>query len=311
MKVIELNLAAAKKRKSKQTGFIHHCYEDPKNSDTIPVIENFCYAEALLRSRLAENVLEGRALLEKLKAFEIDGLYPVYLHEYPNCRVKKPESIKTALPENWHPRFHAFIEDKQQEKGEPELTLDDLRMGQLYNSFSKRALTDHPVHLRASLIEPSEVLNIENNDPFVRRLSENTFKIWWGDQSVTHTFALFTKGKLEKISEEEFLIYLPEEHLEEEALEIKCFLNMHEENKITMKASTFKVAEVVEISSKELKIELSFYADEGNFLGHISHGNRPHSKNVTIFDAYDWQIALRSIRRPVNSIVRAIIKITS
>ncbi len=155
-------------------------------------------------------------------------------------------------------------------------------------------------------------MTVENKDKFVTKTGENTFNICWGgDQNVIHTFALFTKGKLETVSEGEFLIHLPEEHLEEDALEIRCFLNIHEENKINIKATTFRLGETVEIFSKDLKIELSFHSDEGNYLGHISQANRPHSKNVSIFDAYDWQIALRTIRRPVSATLRANLKIIS
>ncbi len=64
-KPIELNLAAAKKRKSAQTGFIHYYpFSLPlEPHDTIPLYENFCYALALLRSRLSDHVLEAKSLL--------------------------------------------------------------------------------------------------------------------------------------------------------------------------------------------------------------------------------------------------------
>jgi hypothetical protein len=87
MKPIILALAAGRKRQSPVTGFIHHCYESPERSwETIPIYENFCFALALFRSRTAENMLEAKALLEKLFSFEVNGEFPVYLHEYPQCR---------------------------------------------------------------------------------------------------------------------------------------------------------------------------------------------------------------------------------
>lgn len=87
-KPVELNLAAARKRKSAQTGFIHFCYTSLplEQQDTIPLYENFCYALALLRSRLSDHVLEAKSLLEKLIAFEVGGNFPIYLHEYPQCK---------------------------------------------------------------------------------------------------------------------------------------------------------------------------------------------------------------------------------
>lgn len=87
-KPIEWNLSAAKKRKRKQTGFIHYCYEahNDQEHDTIPLYENFCYALALFRSRLSDQMLEAKSLLEKLLAFEVTGNFPIYLHEYPHCK---------------------------------------------------------------------------------------------------------------------------------------------------------------------------------------------------------------------------------
>jgi hypothetical protein len=55
-------------------------------ADTIPVVENMYYALGLFHSRMADAILEGRALIEKILAFEVDGNFPVYLHEYPKCK---------------------------------------------------------------------------------------------------------------------------------------------------------------------------------------------------------------------------------
>lgn len=85
----ELALRCGRNRQSKQTGYIHLCYhpdEDDKH-DTIPVVENFLFALALLQSRTTEHIIEARTLLEKLLHFQTaDGNFPVYIHEYPHCR---------------------------------------------------------------------------------------------------------------------------------------------------------------------------------------------------------------------------------
>lgn len=84
---IQLAIAEGKKRKSEQTLFIHYCYESESvKHDTIPILENALFALALLRTRLADNIKEAKELLEKLLSFEMDGRFPVYLHEYPNYR---------------------------------------------------------------------------------------------------------------------------------------------------------------------------------------------------------------------------------
>lgn len=77
--VISLALAAGRKRQSPQTGYIHM-------QDLIPLYDNLCFVLALFRSHIGDQVLEGRALLEKILHFEVDGNFPVNLHEYPHCR---------------------------------------------------------------------------------------------------------------------------------------------------------------------------------------------------------------------------------
>ncbi len=82
-------LALGRRMQSGQTGFIHLNYLDPlgKRQDTIPVVENFLFALALLKSRSSEQMLEARELLHKLFPFQsTEGNFPIYLHEYPKCK---------------------------------------------------------------------------------------------------------------------------------------------------------------------------------------------------------------------------------
>ena len=88
-KMVELALDAGRKRQSPQTGLVHFCYESESNiHDTIPLFENACFALALFRSRLSENVLEGKEIIEKILSLRIEGNFPVYLHEYPICKSR-------------------------------------------------------------------------------------------------------------------------------------------------------------------------------------------------------------------------------
>lgn len=87
-KLVSLALAAGKSLFSTQTGYLHCYLEDPKavRQDPIPLVENFLYAYALLRSRFVQSVCEARELLWKLLSFEVQGRLPTYMHEYPECR---------------------------------------------------------------------------------------------------------------------------------------------------------------------------------------------------------------------------------
>ncbi|MDN3506452.1 MAG: hypothetical protein P0S96_04410 [Simkaniaceae bacterium] len=85
MQMPNLALKTGRALQKKQTGLIHFCYqsEDRKTHDTIPVFENALFALSLFRSRLSDNVLEAKALIEKFLPFEKEGNFPVYLHDYP------------------------------------------------------------------------------------------------------------------------------------------------------------------------------------------------------------------------------------
>jgi hypothetical protein len=90
MKSIELALKAGRLLQSPVTHFIHYSNENPEHAwETIPMYENFCFALSLFRTKIAENILEGKALLEKLFAFQTAEGFPIYLHEYPVCKSRK------------------------------------------------------------------------------------------------------------------------------------------------------------------------------------------------------------------------------
>jgi hypothetical protein len=90
MKSIELAIKAGRLRQSPATHFVHHSAEKPDYSrEVIPVYENFCFALALFRSKMAANALEGKSLLEKLFAFQTAEGFPVYLHDYPRCHFRQ------------------------------------------------------------------------------------------------------------------------------------------------------------------------------------------------------------------------------
>lgn len=81
----DLSFRAGRRRQSGYTGFVH-LFEGKEALDTIPVYENFCFALALLRQKTAESIAEGKNLILKLLPFQsVDGNFPIYLHQYPNC----------------------------------------------------------------------------------------------------------------------------------------------------------------------------------------------------------------------------------
>ncbi len=92
-KLIEMAIAAGRKRQSQQTSLIHHHYRSSEEDcqDSIPLVENYLFALALFRSRAIESISEGKSILERLLYFQnvqagdSRGNFPVYLHDYPTC----------------------------------------------------------------------------------------------------------------------------------------------------------------------------------------------------------------------------------
>ncbi len=111
-KLIELALAAGRKRQSPQTGLIHHFYHSQEDEPhrTIPLVENLLFSLALFRSRTVENVEEGKSLLERLLHFQApEGNFPLYLHDYPECRDRYL-GVHLLLPFYWiAAQFHHVL----------------------------------------------------------------------------------------------------------------------------------------------------------------------------------------------------------
>ncbi|MCX6991500.1 MAG: hypothetical protein NTX49_10665, partial [Chlamydiae bacterium] len=121
-KNIELHADSAKKRISAQTGFLHLFTETPSSTEqsTIPLLENMYYVLGLFRTRLSDPIIEGKLMLEKLLAFEVEGNFPIYLHHFPSCKDR-------SLSLHMLPVFYYLLQDYRQVLGK-ELTrkLEDL-----------------------------------------------------------------------------------------------------------------------------------------------------------------------------------------
>jgi hypothetical protein len=135
----------------------------------------------------------------------------------------------------------------------------------------------------------------------------------WGDQNFVHSFVC-QGGNFKNLSYE-----LKNETIvlsgslsdvfniedKEKCREFAFFLDVDPLTKITIhneSSTTFDVAETCLITTPNLKISLNIRMLEGDgqFLGHLMRGNRPSQtllKGVNRFNAYDWQLFLRTLRR--------------
>jgi hypothetical protein len=89
------------------------------------------------------------------------------------------------------------------------------------------------------------------------------------------------------------------ESFEEDSSEIILFCDRANEIDIEgKKATLFSLGDRLTVRSSGLQIHLQFNLEEGtgDFCGHLSLANRPFQA-VKGYDAFDWQISLRTIRR--------------
>lgn len=107
--LVDMAIQCGRKRQNHQTGYLHYHYQaqDEDMHATIPLVENFLFALALLRSRTIENVNEAKVLLEGLLHFQNSikteigmGNFPIYIHEYPVCKDRFT-AVQIALAVYW------------------------------------------------------------------------------------------------------------------------------------------------------------------------------------------------------------------
>lgn len=116
--LVDMAMSCARKRQSAQTGYIHYCHhlQDEEPHLPIPIVENFLFALALLRSRTIENVNEARTILDGLLHFQNQseesmaaGNFPIYMHEYPICKDRFT-GVQAAMAIFWIlKQFHQVV----------------------------------------------------------------------------------------------------------------------------------------------------------------------------------------------------------
>jgi hypothetical protein len=229
----------------------------------------------------------------------------------------------------WDSHLAVFIgeaKERAQEETEPAVTLLDLFMGAYFGTFSKRALVDHPIHLKACLVHPfqSRQRKEESKENGFRYLiQENqrqSLMVYWGSQEKLHSLVLeakkgefFLRGNESEI---ECLYTYPEElPSEEESTELSLYLNDAVEHDLAIegqKATVFHLGEEVSILSEGLCLAFRVEAnpEEGTWMGHILKGDRSYQKSrKQIYGGYDWKLGLRTIQRKPSAQIRILLKI--
>jgi hypothetical protein len=169
-----------------------------------------------------------------------------------------------------------------QEKGEPRPNPIEWLLAD--GHYTPRLLNDHPHQLLTAPLFP---ITYTSEKPI-----DSSFRLFWKGSSTIHS--LVGKG---------LTFDLPAE-IEQgrgDLYEAALFCNISPETTILiegMKGTVFALGDRIQIDTPTLKLELKFELVEGSgeFCGHIFRGNRP-SQVSKGYEAYDWQIGLRTLRR--------------
>lgn len=227
------------------------------------------------------------------------------------------ESFDQALS-CWDADLSVFIgpsKERRQEGFQPAVTLLDLFMGEYFQNFSKRALLSHPIHLKAALIQPFENKEsplVESPHNFVALIEEKlkqSFTVYSRDAlGNTHSLVFESKKGNLAISQKDAknfkLIYTYDEvpPSEEDSVEFAFYIAALEGLEIFIgdsKGTLFQTGENLFINSTTMKARIRITTDlsQGQWVGHISKGNRSFQKSKEIYSAYDWKIGWRTLRR--------------
>ena len=186
-----------------------------------------------------------------------------------------------------------------QEKGEPQPNPVEWLLAE--GTYSPRLLRDHPHQLLIAPLFPI------TNEP--KQIDEPTFRLFW-------------KGKmLHSLVGKSLTFDLPSgvEIGRADFFEAVLFCNISSETEIFVngsKATTFLVGDEITIRtpSKTIVLQFELTLGSGNFCGQIFRANRPSQiacKGANQYEAYDWQIGLRTLRREGPAQIQVTLKMES
>jgi hypothetical protein len=229
----------------------------------------------------------------------------------------------------FHPALQAFIGSPHadvQEKFEPRPTPLEWLLAEKEESFSKRLLQDHPLQMHLAALWPlqdepqnhlsslSHAIAWQADEP----KGGNLFRILWGGSQL-HSFVLphtHTKSSIQ--DGKTFIFDLPEEadQTHNDLFEIVFYCSISPEISLTInegKGTVFFLKDQIEIRSPKLTISLRFelLSGSGDFRGHLFYANRPSQTKAKNYEAYDWQIGLRTLRRSPKAQIRVSVDVVA
>ncbi len=321
----ELAVAAGRRLQSDETGFLHL-------GDVIPVVDNFLFALALLRSLTKEAMSEAREIITRLLPFEAEEGFPSALHQYPQGNPRLARPLKPILsfmldtfPLALGAQLTSELEALSARLGEQEpYPRDRLTEGVVRDIHGPTGLYAGPPsgeqqrglepavtfldlqiaaasgHFAKRTLEPQRVhLQGALIRPEQKKL-ELTEGPSWAYGAGEALRLVWGDRQLTRT------LLLPGvkgvrevgAQLQMELTEPKLFLPLVEGLTIRVNGQTatcFALGDLIQVSDGAFNMDLRFEG-EGRCTGHIHRGNRPGqllAKGGGRFDAYDWHIFLR------------------
>lgn len=269
------------------------------------------------------------AISKGLKFIEGQSLPPLWRHRYLSL-LNQPSSFSPISGEEWfetlisdqlssssplyvdlpyHRALQAFIGDVgPQEKGEPRPSVVEWLCSES-QGYSERLLRDHPHQMYASLLFPFVIKHQEESSLAFMPQTTGLGLLWGGAK--LHSFTT-PSGKVIERGEWgariEFNLEQMPEIGREDLFEVLAFSDLSSEVQISIagkKGTVFSLGDKVWIQTPLLQIEAAFTLIEGvgDFCGQISRANRPSQtacQKALLYEVFDWQIGLRTLRRSTS-----------
>jgi hypothetical protein len=204
-----------------------------------------------------------------------------------------------------------------QERAEPRPLPIEWLLAEKEGRLTPRLLKDHPHQILCAAFLPFET-TLAASSPYTI-LPGHPFRLIWEGASL-HSLTLRSASRWEvSLTGVELFIDLKGDvEIGRESLwESLLFCDFSGETEIFVegkKATLFRLGDLITIQTPHTSIQLVFTLREGDgdFCGHISRGNRPEQiacKGPLLYEAFDWRIGLRTLRRQGNGQISASIRI--
>lgn len=221
-----------------------------------------------------------------------------------------------AIPYN--AQLEVFIgvgSPEAQEKGEPRPSPIEWILAESSNGISSsRLLRDHPDQLYCALLYPIDFTSCLDHDFAMQAGADGTYRLVWKGISL-HSLAAFKASRISIQENQVELYYDLSQEMQigrEDLFEAAIYCDFSPETQIFIegrKGTLFRLGETLSIKTPSLTIDVKceLLSGTGDFCGHLFRGNRPSQiscKGPLLYEAYDWQIGIRTLRRSAPCILR-------